>query len=140
MAKYITATYKENRREFGQLLMSDQIQDLADQGAEAGVAYARLYANGSRPRLPADYVASFKAVQGPIVTMGDPHPNPRRTARTVSEHRLAAAFEFGTGVRSGGNDGRGAKRPQGGYSDPYRILGRAGARVGQPPLRRRKRS
>jgi len=127
----VKITYKPNNREFGQLMMSDQTQDLADDGAEHGAAYARLYARGSG--LPADYVSSISARTGPPVTMGG---NPRRTARTVAEHRLAATFEFGSGKGStSGPAGR--KRPQGGYSDPYRILGRAGARTGSPPRKAR---
>jgi len=125
----VKITYRANNSEFGQLMMSDQTQDLADHGAATGAAYARLYAKGAG--LPADYVASIEGRPGPPVTLGG---NPRRTARTVAEHRLAATFEFGSGKGSkSGPSGR--KRPQGGYSDPYRILGRAGARTGSPPKR-----
>ena len=126
----VKITYKPNNSDFGKLMMADQTQDLADQAAHLGVAVATLYANGSRPRPPADYIASIKAVHGPPVTMGG---NPRRTSRVVAEHRLAGAIEFGTGIKSGGGDGRGTPRRQGGYSEPYRILGRTGSRIGSPP-------
>ena len=125
----VKITYKANNFEFGKLMMAKQTQDLADQAANLGVQVARLYANGARPRPPADYIASIKAESGPPVSMGG---NPRRTARVVADHRLGGAIEFGTGVKSSGS-GRGAKRPQGGYSEPYRILGRTGSRIGSPP-------
>lgn len=129
-------TYKENRREFGALMMSQQTQDLASDGAERGAAYARLYARGSR--LPGDYIASIEARVGPPMTLGKgAYANPRRTARVVADHRLAAALEFGSGSGSASGP-KGRKRPQGGYSEPYRILGRAGARTGSPPGKRRK--
>ena len=133
--KTVVVRYVANNRDMARLLMSDQTQDLADQGAQAGVTYARLYAAGARPKLPASYIAGFKAVAGPPVVLDR---NPRRTARVVNEDRIAAAIEFGSGIRSGGNDGRGRARPQGGYSDPHRVLGRAGARLGSAPLRKKR--
>lgn len=111
--------YEPNHFQFGQLLMSDQTQDLADQGAEVGVLYARMYAAGVRPTLPAEYIASIRKETGPIVTFGR---NPRRTARVVADFPW---IEFGSG--------RKRERPQGGNSPAYRILGRTGARVGSPP-------
>lgn len=125
----VTIRYEPNNSDFGRLMMADQTQSLALDAAHIGVTYARAYAAGMK--LPADYIASIKAEAGPPVILGG--RNPRRTARIVAEHRLGGAIEFGTGTKSGGNDGRGRPREQGGYSSPYRILGRAGARVGSPP-------
>lgn len=111
--------YRANNSDFGKLMMSDQTQDLADQGANFGVLAARAYAAGTRPALPPEYIESIQAETGPIVTLGG---NPRRTARIVSKYPW---IEFGSG--------RKRDRPQGGNSPAYRILGRAGARVGNPP-------
>lgn len=118
----IRIKYKPNNREFGALMMSDQTQDLADQAANFGVLVARAYANAERPRLPTEYIASIRATTGPIVVLG-PEKNPRRTARVEADYPW---IEFGSGQRPGG-------RPQGGNSPSYRILGRTGARVGDPP-------
>lgn len=134
----LRVTYRENREEFGALMMSGQTQDLASDGAERGAAYARLYARGAK--LPTDYVSSISAQVGPPVTLGKgAYANPRRTARVVADHRLGATFEFGSGQGSTSGP-KGRKRPQGGYSEPYRILGRAGARAGSPPGKRRKKA
>lgn len=53
----------------------------------------------------------------------------RLTRNVTNDHEAAAAIEFGSGVRNRGATGANV-RPQGGYSDPQRILGTAGARVG----------
>lgn len=126
----VRITYKPNNSDFGKLMVSRQTRQLATAGAENGAVYARAYAKGER--LPAGYIASIRGELGPIQVLGG---NPRYTGRTVAEHELAGAFEFGSGVRSAGISK--TPRPQGGYSDPYRILGRAGARVGSPPRRTR---
>jgi len=122
--------YEANNSDFGRLMMSSQTQDLADDAANFGAQVARLYAAGSRPRPPADYIASIKAAPGPPVVLGTGgHANPRRTARVVADHRLGGVIEFGSGPTGPG----GRERPQGGSSPAYRILGRTGARVGSPP-------
>lgn len=115
----IRIRYKPNNSEFGQLMMSDQTQDLADQGAKFGVLAARAYANGMRPRMPEEYTASIKATTGPTVVMGG---NPRRTAQVEAKYPW---LEFGSG--------RKRPRGQGGHSPAYRILGRTAARIGNPP-------
>lgn len=115
----IKITYKANNKEFGALMMSDQTQDLADQGARFGVLVARAYAAGTRPALPAEYTASIEHQEGPPVVLGG---NPRRTARVVAKYPF---IEFGSGQKR--------ERPQGGNSPTYRILGRTGPRVGNPP-------
>jgi hypothetical protein len=115
----IRIRYKADNVSFGALMMSDQTQDLAEQAANFGVLAAKAYAKGVRPPLPAEYVESIKAETGPAVVLGG---NPRRTSRIVSSYPW---IEFGSG--------RKRDRPQGGNSPAYRILGRAGARVGDPP-------
>lgn len=112
--------YRANNVSFGALMRSDQTQDLADKGARAGVIEAQQSA--IEAGLPEDYVDSIKAEPGPLGVYGG---NPRRTARVVARHRLAGVFEFGSGRR--------APRPQGGSSPVYRILGKAGAKIGSPP-------
>jgi hypothetical protein len=117
----VKITYKPNNKEFGALMMSDQTQDLADQAAKLGVLVARAYAAGQRPQMPAEYIASIRAEAGPIVVFDG---NPRRTARVVADYPW---LEFGSGKTASG-------RPQGGNSPAYRILGRTGARIGNPPI------
>lgn len=127
----VEITYKANNSDFRKLMMSDQTQDLADEAADHGVAVARLYATGSRPQPPADYIAAIKAAKGPMVTLLDGgFPNPRRTSRVVIEHRLAGIIEFGSGQKPGKG------RPQGGSSTPHRVLGRTGARIGAGPRKK----
>jgi len=109
--------YKPNHKEFGAMLMSDQTQDLADQGARRGVVAARALAGSLG--LPAEYIASIKATKGPVVTM---QGNPRRTARIEAKYPW---LEFGSG--------RKRPRPQGGRSPHYRVLGRILTEVGNPP-------
>lgn len=116
----IRIEYRANNEEFGKLMMSGQTQDLADQGANFGVQVARAYANGMRPRMPEEYTASIQAEEGPIAVYDG---NPRRTARVTARFPW---LEFGSGKRG--------PRPQGGRSPAYRILGRTGARVGNPPI------
>lgn len=113
--------YRPNNRDMARLLMSNQTQELADKGARAGVIEAQQTA--MEAGLPEDYVDSIKAEVGPVVVLDR---NPRRTARVVARHRLAGVFEFGSG--------RKRPREQGGSSPTYRILGRAAAKIGSPPL------
>lgn len=51
----------------------------------------------------------------------------RLTVNVVNSHRAAAAIEFGSGRGRAGSSG---DRPQGGFNHPQRVLGRAGARIG----------
>lgn len=133
----IVMNYVPNNHEFGKLMMAKQTQDLADEAAQHGAAIARLYAAGARPRLPSEYVTGFKVRTGPPVLLGDgPYANLRRTARVVNEHHLASAIEFGTGTASTAQSA-GRPRPQGGYSEPHRVLGRTGSRIGAPPRKAR---
>jgi len=113
----IRVRYKPNNSSFGKLMMAQQTQDLADQGARAGVREATQMASGAG--LPERYIASIKATTGPPVTMGG---NPRRTARVEAGY---VWVEFGSG--------RKRARPQGGSSPAHRILGRTAAKIGSPP-------
>jgi hypothetical protein len=117
----IRVRYQANNREFGQLMMSEQTQDLADEAARAGVIEAQQSA--MEAGLFEDYVNNIRAEIGPPQVLAG---NPRRTARVVARHRLAGVFEFGTGINR--------PRPQGGSSPRYRILGKAGTKIGSPPF------
>lgn len=128
----VVIRYKPNHREFGELMLSQQTQDLADEAAGAGVLVATQFAQSDG--LPAEYIASIRAEPGPIIVMGSP-PNPRRTARVLASFPWLE-FGSGRGSRSGQIGKRNTrKRPQGGYSRPYRVLGRTGARIGKKPTR-----
>jgi hypothetical protein len=113
----IRISYKANNASMAKLLMSGQTQDLADQGARRGAATARSLASGLG--LPEEYVASVEATGGPPSVLGG---NPRRTARVVARYPW---LEFGSGRRR--------ERPQGGRSPAYRVLGRTGPLIGNPP-------
>ncbi len=113
----IRIRYRPNNRDMAKLLMSSQTQDLADQGANRGVEEAKKLATSLD--LPAEYIASIEAVPGPPVVL---QGNPRRTARVNTKYPY---IEFGSG--------RKRKRPQGGHSPHYRILGRILTKVGNPP-------
>ena len=113
----IRVRYRANNREFGALMRSDQTQDLANTAARAGAVDAAQAA--VEAGLPESYVDSIRAEPGPLMMLGG---NLRRTARVVARHPLAGIIEFGSGRRRA--------RPQGGRSQTYRILGRAGAKIG----------
>lgn len=119
-AKRVRIRYKPDHKDFGKLMMADQTQNLANQGARRGVIEAQALAMDAG--LSEEFVDSIKARLGPPVVLGG---NPRRTARVVAEHRLAGVFEFGSGKRN--------PREQGGSSPAYRILGQAAARTGALP-------
>ena len=114
----VVIRYRPNNRDMGKLLMSQQTQDLANQGADRGVVLAKALA--SSLDLPAEYIASIQGIKGPIVVMDG---NPRRTARIETKYPW---IEFGSG--------RKRDRPQGGRSPHYRVLGRIATKVGSPPI------
>lgn len=113
----INIRYQPNHRDMAKLLMDDQTQDLANQGANRGVDEAKKLA--ASLGLPAEYIASIEAVEGPPVVL---QGNPRRTARVNAKYPW---IEFGSG--------RKRDRPQGGRSPHYRVLGRILTKVGNPP-------
>ena len=87
-----------------------------------GCADVIKHAEGHSQKLDA---AGWKTEHGPSVRIGK---YTRLTEEVVNESDVAAAIEFGTGM---GRPGQTGERPQGGYSFPHRILGKAGAAVGQ---------
>lgn len=113
----IRIKYRPNHKDFGKLLMSDQTQDLADQAAKKGVQEATSMAVAEK--LPAEYISSIEAATGPPRVLDG---NPRRTAEVRAKYPY---IEFGSG--------RKRKRPQGGNSPHYRILGRTLSKIGNPP-------
>ncbi len=115
----IRIRYKANNKEFGALMMSQQTQDLADQGANRGAQEARRLASSFS--LPERYIASIRIAPGPTATLGG---NPRRTSRVEAGFPF---IEFGSG--------RKRPRPQGGRSPAYRVLGRTASKIGNPPDR-----
>lgn len=127
----IRIRYRPNHREFGEMLLSEQTQELALSAARRMRDFARLLAaTGNRlGSVPEEYVGAFTAEPGPLAELGG---NLRRTARVVNSHLLASIIEFGSGTAGTGATG-GEPRPQGGYSQPHRYLGRAGAALGSPP-------
>lgn len=120
----VTIRYEPNHGEFRKLMMSEQTHELADEAADLGLAVARAYAAGYK--LPAAYITSIRKEVGRVVVLGG---NPRRAARIYADFPY---IEFGSGIKGEGGS-RHAPRPQGGYSAPYRILGRTGSRIGKPP-------
>ncbi len=109
--------YRPNNASFGAMMMSDQTQDLANQGAREGARLARELATSLG--LPAKYISSIGTEDGPPVTFSG---NPRSTARV---HASYVWIEFGSGVKR--------KRPQGGSSPAHRVLGRVASQVGSLP-------
>lgn len=113
----IRIEYEPNNSDMAKLLMSEQTQDLADQGAQRGVEEARRLAASFG--LPEEYIASISRVFGNPITLGG---NPRRTARVQAKYPF---IEFGSGRRR--------PRPQGGNSPAYRVLARTATKIGNPP-------
>jgi len=106
--------------DFGQFMLSEQIQDVAEEGARDIAALAT-----ADQKISSDpYTAE---AHEPIVIAG----NPRATAQVVGNDRLHAVEEFGSGTRSQGTTA-GQPRPQGGYSEPRRTLAKAAAQVVPP--------
>jgi len=87
-------------------------QGLAPKGSGA---YAALFGIGKRERF------MFKPAGEPL--------QPRAVAEVINTDDKAPAIEWGSGQA---NDGASpdTDRPQGGSNQPFRVLGRAGARVG----------
>ena len=113
----VRVRYKANNRDFGRMMMAQQTQDLADQGAAEGARAARALAQTLD--LPARYTSSIRTEAGPPVALAG---NPRRTARVYADY---VWIEFGSGVRR--------PRPQGGSSPAHRVLCRVASQVGQLP-------
>lgn len=116
MAIYVDK-YEPDHKGIAEFLVSSQLADAVRQGAEDVAAEA----NRTRASRKLDYYVE----RGPdvIVTRNG---NPRVSERVRCDHPAAAAIEFGSGT---GNwrDGD-TSRPQGGGNQPYRTLGKAGAK------------
>jgi hypothetical protein len=97
-------------------LHSDQLRDAVRKAGEDVIDYARPESKTLAP--------DWKVERGPDTMIG---AYSRLTEQVVNENPAAAAFEFGSGY---GRPGQSGTRPQGGASFPKRILGRAGAKVG----------
>lgn len=122
----VAIRYEPNHSDFRKIMMGNQTKRLAQEAAILGVAVARAYAAGEK--LPAEYIASIRHQAGSPVVLGG---NPRQTARVYADYPW---IEFGSGLRNTGRNGS-TRRPQGGHSPAYRILGRTGARIGKPPAK-----
>lgn len=97
-------------------LHSDQLRDAVEKGADDVVGYAKPESSTLAPH--------WRVSRGRDMVIG---AYSRLTMEVVNEHEAAAAIEFGSGA---GRPGQTGIRRQGGYSFPNRILGKAGARVG----------
>jgi hypothetical protein len=118
--RYVRNAPAEGFGTFGDLMMSDQIQDVADAGARDIAAIATQAQRLSTQPYTAE-------VHQPIVIDG----NPRRTAQVVGNDRLHAVEEFGSGTTSEGAT-TGQPRPQGGHSPARRTLAKAAAEIVPP--------
>lgn len=97
-------------------LHSNQLRDAVTKAAEDVVGYAKPESSTLAP--------DWKVQRGHDMIIGE---YSRLTEQVVNDNEAAAAIEFGSGA---GRPGQTGIRPQGGYSHPQRILGKAGARVG----------
>ena len=89
-------------------------------------------AKAMAPKESGEYSRSFAIGQRRKMFMFKPEGEPlqpRALVEVINTAESAPAIEFGSGKRSVG-DSAGDPRPQGGGNKPFRILGRAGARVG----------
>lgn len=102
----------------GGFLLSDQLRDAVKGGAGDVAAIANR--TGVSKLRGGYYVESGPDV---IVTKNG---NPRLSERVRHDDRAAAAIEFGSGSGSRSTE---RTRPQGGSSQPFRTLGKAGAEV-----------
>lgn len=108
--------YEPNHKDFNAFAHSDQLRDAVRKAADDVVAYAVPESKTLAP--------DWQVNRGSDLVIG---AFSRLTEEVVNENDVAAAIEFGTGF---GRPGQTGYRPQGGYSFPHRILGKAGAKVG----------
>ena len=88
-------------------------------------------ARGLAPKESGDYAGSFKLGKAKTF-MYKPRGFPRQRralVEVINTSPKAPAIEFGSGPPSEG-DSAGEARPQGGSNQVFRVLGRAGAKVG----------
>lgn len=121
--------YPESRgmQPFAAFAVSPRIQKLALRiGKDVKAVAKAISPEGDDPRGP-KYRDSFIVVPGkPLKIKG----LLRATALVGNTAPQAAAIEFGSGEPSQG-DTQGQGRPQHGYNYSYRVLGRAGSRIGE---------
>jgi hypothetical protein len=113
---------------FGIFAVSPRIQKLTIRIAKDVKAVAKAISPESdEPVDKPKYRDSFIVVPGkPLKIKG----LLRATALVGNTAPHSAAIEFGSGEGSVG-DSAGEGRPQGGSNQPYRVLGRAGATIGE---------
>lgn len=109
--------YKPDRKSIGEFLVSGQLRDAVRGGAQDVAAEA----NRNKVTRRLEYFEE----KGPDVVVTK-NGNPRLSERVRCDDPAAAAIEFGSGARNwrGGEQ----SRPQGGSNEPYRTLGKAGAK------------
>ncbi len=105
--------FEPDRVGLNAFMHSSELDDAVKEAADDVIHYAR----GNSSKLDA---AGWQNVRGPNVRI---RKYTRLSRRVENNDRAAASIEFGSGKSAEG-------RPQGGKSGPKRILGRAGARVG----------
>lgn len=112
---------------FGAFALSPRIQKLTIRiGMEVAALAGTLVEHKGERSADKPYAASFKVIPGVIVTIDG---LPRVTSNVWNSSDHAAALEFGSGEPSVG-ESTGESRPQGGYNEAQRPLGRAGAMIG----------
>lgn len=132
------ATYKRDRandyrrhadgtESFSAFAVSEQIRKPTIQGAEMVAGIAR----GIAPKFGGGYARSFKIGRTRTIWF-KPKQGPlqrRAVVEVINDDPKAVAMEFGSGPSSVGGSAGGA-RPQGGSNPAFRVLMRAGKRVG----------
>jgi hypothetical protein len=113
---------------FGMFAVSPRIQALTIRIAKDVKAVAKsISPDGEEETGKPKYKDQFIVVPGkPLKIKG----LSRATALVGNTDPKAAAIEFGSGDGSVG-DSAGEGRPQGGSNQPFRVLGRAGAMIGE---------
>lgn len=113
---------------FGMFAVSPRIQALTIRIAKDVKAVAKAISpEGDEREEGVAYKDSFIVVPGkPLKIKG----LSRATALVGNTAPHSAAIEFGSGDGSVG-DSAGEGRPQGGSNQPFRVLGRAGATIGE---------
>lgn len=113
---------------FGSFCLSPRIQKLTIRiGKDVAALAGTLVEHKGERGKDKPYASSFKVVPDEIVVIDG---LPRVTAAVVNTSDHSAALEFGSGEPSVG-DSEGEGRPQGGYNEAQRPLGRAGAIIGE---------
>lgn len=112
----VVTRFNPDHKSIGEFLRSRQLRDPVHQGAQDVAAEAN--------RTKVTQKINYYVEAGPdvIVTRNG---NPRLSERVRADEPMAAAVEFGSGTGNAHGDG---KRPQGGGNEPYRTLGKAGAK------------